>query len=263
MGIATVAAKVCPMRVLKRFEVSIETELSKAMKKPRLLDLFCGAGGAAMGYHRAGFEVVGVDIKPQPNYPFEFHQADALSYAASHAWQFDAIHSSPPCQVHSQLADLARQHTEDYDVKHIDLIPQTRFLLEAFGLPYVIENVPGARRALRNPITLCGNMFGLHVYRHRLFESNVMLMQPNHNKHKKKALPKGYVPRSEDDFVVVTGKVGANLLAQKAMGIDWMSTKRIEDRTSEASQAIPPAYTEWIGRQLMNIVLNMQIEVVG
>lgn len=224
------------------------------LRKPRLLDLFSGAGGAGMGYHRAGFEVVGVDIKPQPNYPFEFHQADALEYCAEHWHDFDAIHASPPCQIHSQLAGLVKQTAADYDEKHIDLIPQTRVLLMATAKPYIIENVVGARKALMNPIVLCGEMFGLKVYRHRLFESNYMLLQPTHLKHPQKALKKGYAPTSEDQYVVVTGRVGANAIAQKAMGIDWMSTRRIEDRTSEASQAIPPAYTEYLGRQLRQIL---------
>lgn len=225
--------------------------------RPKLLDLFCGAGGAGMGYHRAGFDVTGVDINPQPNYPFAFIQADALEYLAEHGHEYDAIHASPPCQVHTELAGLVRKQPgrgATYDSRHIDLIPQTRELLDALGLPYIIENVPGARRSLHSPIMLCGNMFGLKVYRHRLFESNVLLLAPTHQKHLIKALGKGYTPKSEDEFVVVTGKVGAHPLAQKAMGIDWMSTKRIEDRTSEASQAIPPAFSEYLGLQLIRFV---------
>ena len=224
--------------------------------KPKLLDLFCGAGGAGMGYFRAGFEVTGIDIRPQPNYPFRFIQADALEYVIEHGHEFDAIHASPPCQVHTTLGDLVRKQPgrgATYDDRHHDLIPQTRRALELIGHPYVIENVVGAANSLRSPIMLCGNMFGLKVYRHRLFECSVMILAPTHHKHLIKALGKGYTPKSEDEFVCVTGKVGANVLAQKAMGIDWMSTKRIEDRTSEASQAIPPAYTEYIGRQLLKV----------
>ena len=230
--------------------------------KPKLLDLFCGAGGAGMGYFRAGFDVTGVDMNPQPNYPFKFIQADAIDYVAGHGYKFDAIHASPPCQVHTALAGLVRRRAggEDYDVRHVDLIPHTRFWLESIGVPYVIENVPGARKSLRNPYMLCGGMFGLKVYRHRLFESNVYIFLPPHQKHVQKCLNKGYVPKTEHDFVIVTGKVGANILAQKAMGIDWMSTRRIEDRTSEASQAIPPAYTEYIGYQLMQHVMAHKAE---
>lgn len=137
--------------------------------KPRLLDLFCGAGGAAMGYHRAGFEVVGVDLKPQKHYPFEFHQADALEFLAEHGREFDVIHASPPCQAHTSLKNL---HDKDYP----ELIEPTRRLLEKTGLPYIIENVVGA--PLRNPILLCGSSFGLRVRRHRLFESNWFLIAP-------------------------------------------------------------------------------------
>lgn len=230
------------------------------MSRPRLLDLYCCAGGAATGYHPAGFDVTGIDHKPQPNYPFTFVLGDALEYLEAHGHEYDAVHASPPCQVHSALGDLVRRQPgrgTSYDDRHADLIPQTRALLQLTGLPYIIENVPGALKALRSPIMLCGNMFGLKVYRHRLFESNVMLLAPTHQKHLVKALGKGYTPKSGNEFVVVTGKVGASILAQKAMGIDWMSTKRIEDRTSEASQAVPPAYTEYLGRQLIRFVESM------
>ena len=135
---------------------------------PRLLDLFCGAGGAAMGYHRAGFTVVGVDINPQRHYPFEFHQADALEFDVS---GFDAIHASPPCQAFTAYKRRPN-HVGDYP----DLIWPTRQKLIASGVPYVIENIPKA--PLLNPITLCGSSFGLDVRRHRLFESNVPLLAP-------------------------------------------------------------------------------------
>ena len=130
------------------------------MTRPRLLDLFCGAGGAAMGYHRAGFEVVGVDINPQPRYPFEFHQADALEYPLA---GFDAIHASPPCQRFSTMTKRWARSSS-----HSDLIEPTRSRLRESMLPYVIENVAGA--PLVGPIRLCGSSFGLPVRRHRLFE---------------------------------------------------------------------------------------------
>lgn len=221
----------------------------------RLLDLFCGAGGAGMGYHRAGFEVVGVDINPQPNYPFAFVRADAIQYALAHGWAFDAIHASPPCQAHSQLRQLHK--SADYGDRHIDLIPQTRFVLNALGAPYVIENVPGARAALRNPITLCGATFGLKVYRHRLFESNVMLFAPEHAPHRDNT-PSAGRGVSAKGFVSVIGSGGiqgidGSSAAYKnmAMGIDWMTQK-------ELAQSIPPAYTEYIGRQLMRAALARQ-----
>jgi DNA (cytosine-5)-methyltransferase 1 len=135
--------------------------------RPRLLDLFSGAGGAAVGYHRAGFEVVGVDLHPQPHYPFEFHQADAMTYPLD---GFDAIHASPPCQAYSVANNIHGR------ADHPMLIPSVRERLLATGLPYVIENVP--RGPLINPVTLCGLTFGLNVKRHRLFESNVFMLSP-------------------------------------------------------------------------------------
>ena len=142
--------------------------------RPRLLDLFCGAGGAAMGYHRAGFDVVGVDIRPQPRYPFEFHQADALEFLLD---GFDAIHASPPCQAHTALSVMwnAREHP--------NLIPETRRLILEIGLPYVIENVVGARRELDHPVEICGAALGLgtathQLARHRLFECSFPAMVP-------------------------------------------------------------------------------------
>lgn len=136
------------------------------MTRPKLLDLFCGAGGAAMGYHRAGFEVVGVDIKPQPRYPFAFVQGDVLKPPVDTS-AFDVIHASPPCQGYStQTADPSR---------HPRLIERVREMLVATGLQYVVENVEGARRAMRDPVRLCGSSFGLDLRRHRHFESNVVI----------------------------------------------------------------------------------------
>ncbi len=139
-------------------------------KKPRLLDLFSGAGGAAMGYHRAGFEVVGVDIAPQPHYPFEFIQGDALLYLQAVPWlrdlsRFDAIHASPPCQAYSQAS--AQWDSRLGADRHPDLLPEVRMLLEATGLPWVIENVPSS--PMSNYVVLCGSSFGLGVRRHRWF----------------------------------------------------------------------------------------------
>jgi hypothetical protein len=143
----------------------------------RLLDAFCGAGGAAMGYHMAGFEVVGVDIKPQKHFPFEFHQGDALEYIRDHGHEFDAIHASPPCQHYSMIQRITRNKD-----KWPDLVDPVRQLVTASGLPFVIENVEGA--PLRIDLMLCGSMFALRMIRHRIFESNVkmpVLMPPcNH-----------------------------------------------------------------------------------
>jgi DNA (cytosine-5)-methyltransferase 1 len=209
------------------------------MGKPRLLDLFCGAGGASMGYHRAGFDVTGVDISPQKRYPFTFIQGNALEYLAAHGHEYDAIAASPPCQAYTPLR--ARHAHKDYP----DLVAITRAALLAAGKPYVIENVPGA--PLHDYITLCGTMFGLRVYRHRRFESATPLSPPHHPAHTVKA--GGHKSQRQrkahylaGGFVTVTGNVGS--YCGPAMGIDWMTGE-------ELSQAIPPAYTEYIGRQLI------------
>jgi DNA (cytosine-5)-methyltransferase 1 len=214
--------------------------------RPRLLDLFCGAGGAARGYHDAGFDVVGVDIAQQPNYPFTFIQEDALRWVE---WigpgrDFDAIHASPPCQAYSTLTRGTNRGRE-----YPDLIGPTRALLEATGLPYVIENVPGA--PLHDPVMLCGSMFGLGVRRHRGFETNWPLMRPECQH---EAMPKRYKVMRHgatymSRYAPVYGDGGGKEMAQwaSAMGIDWMSR-------DEMTQAIPPAYTEWIGRQLRALI---------
>lgn len=216
-----------------------------------LLDLFCGAGGAAMGYHRAGFtKIVGVDHRPQPNYPFAFVQADALEFlndvveGKDHFGfsSFDVAHASPPCPGYS---DMRYRTGREYPM----LIEPVRELLAATGLPYVLENVEGA--PLRNPTMLCGTMFpGLRVIRHRLFESNLPLLASPHGKHplvfthdKRKA---HYGKLDQDtSFVQVTGGGNCSIKnARDAMGIDWMTK-------TELNEAIPPAYAEFIGKQLL------------
>ena len=224
----------------------------------RLLDLFCGAGGAAMGYHRAGFEVVGVDIKPQPHYPFEFHQADALEYLTEHGAEFDVIHASPPCQAFSAMTN---GRWKGRVKNHPDLIEPTRKLLREIGRPYVIENVIGA--PLIDPAMLCGTMFGLEtetgnqLRRHRLFETSFPVslvstcrhnnysaigvygggQHPRRQSHRRSAERPMYAGTPGDSDFGVTAR-------RKVMGIDWMSGK-------ELNQAIPPAYTEFIGKQLV------------
>lgn len=202
----------------------------------RLLDLYCGAGGAAMGYHRAGFaEIVGVDIAPQPRYPFTFVQGDAIEYALAHGHEFDVLHASPPCQRYSSLKSMTRR---DYP----DLIAPTRDALIRSGKPYVIENVPDA--PLVGPIMLCGLMFGLRVLRHRLFETNFALAAPAHPKHDVRCAPQGRRASVSRPLVTVTGHFAGIAYAREAMGIGWMTR-------DELAQAIPPAYTEYIGRHLM------------
>lgn len=202
---------------------------------PRLLDLFCGAGGCSVGYHRAGFDVVGVDINPQPNYPFEFHRADALEFPLD---GFDAIHASPPCQAFS-LATLYHPGAKD---NHPDLVDPTRQRLLESGLPFVMENVVGS--PLRKDAVLCGEMFGLRVHRHRVFEiEGFLCMVPPHQPHRLRGADNN-CHIEEGHTRIVAGNYSNHDDAKNAMGIDWMDRK-------ELAQAIPPAYTELIGHQLM------------
>lgn len=204
---------------------------SRGMSRPLIIDLFCGAGGGAVGLYRAGFDVVGVDIEPQPHYPFEFHQGDALTFSLDN---YDAIWASPPCQRFSICRYL---HKGRYE--YPDLVTPIRKRLQATGKPYIIENVPGA--PLLDFVVLCGQMFGLRLLRHRLFESNVLLLVPYHRGCRK------------EDFVTVCGKGSKSRQREdyhkwgEAMGIDWMSRK-------ELTQAIPPTYAEFLGRQLIEYV---------
>jgi DNA (cytosine-5)-methyltransferase 1 len=223
--------------------------------KPRLLDLFCGAGGAGKGYADAGFEVVGVDIAPQPNYPFGFIQDDALDYLRTYVGvcRFDAIHASPPCQAYSILRHAAEHKGSDAP----DLIEPTRELLKATGLPYVIENVPGA--PTNHLIVLCGSMFGLgsndrQLRRHRNFETSFPMMSPP-CAHQGEAIgvygggPTGRYTfgngAKKDYYGRRGGYQGTVAEKQEAMDIDWMTA-------TELNQAIPPAYTEHIGGYLLS-----------
>lgn len=220
------------------------TERQGADYVPRLLDLFCCAGGAAQGYHEAGFEVVGVDIDPQPNYPFEFHQHDALTFPLD---GFDVVHASPPCQRYSDLAK--RNGNAD---EWPDLVGPIRQRLIEWGGPWIIENVEGA--PLLDPIRLCGTMFpGLRVIRHRLFESNVSLYEPEHPKHPlvfthdKRKAHYGTLDQNSS-FVQVTGGGNATIANKRAaMGIWWMNNR-------ELNEAIPPLYTRYLGEQLLRYV---------
>jgi DNA (cytosine-5)-methyltransferase 1 len=219
------------------------------MSRPRLLDLFCCAGGAAMGYHRAGFDVVGVDLEPQPNYPFQFVQADALTFPLE---GFDVIHASPPCQAGlAGLGALNRSMGREY--AHEDLVPQTRERLRAAGVPYVMEQpMKGAR--LLAPAVYCGSSFGLPIHRHRQFESNVLLLSPEceHDRLTEARYWTGYRPGGEvrlSTVVQVYGNGGDRHEWGPALGIDWMTP-------AELTQAIPPAYTEHIGRQLVRGLLE-------
>lgn len=215
--------------------------------RPKLLDLFCGAGGAGMGYHRAGFEVVGVDLNPMPNYPFEFHQGDALEFLAEHGHEFDAIHASPPCQGYLNLGAVNRALGRAYE--YPDMIAATRELLIASGRPYVIENVADAGKHLISPVRICGTGLHMPLRRHRMFESNMPLegIACSHNRYTVPRYWTGWRPNGEhrlSTVVQVYGNGGGRDEWPSAMGIDWMTPR-------EMCEAIPPAYTEWLGAQLL------------
>lgn len=215
---------------------------------PRLLDLYCGAGGSAVGYHRAGFEVVGVDHLFQKNYPFEFHEADALEFVRAHGQEFDIIHASPVCKGYSIANNI---HGRD---DHPMQIEGVRNALLTTSKPYVIENVPGAREYMYSPATICGRALGLGVKRHRLFESNLLLYgticPPGHPGAWLSIFGHTVLSRGK---VIGKAKGGGNRIKRKHMGlaagreameIPWMAR-------DELSEAIPPAYTSFIGEQLM------------
>ena len=193
-----------------------------------------------MGLHRAGFEVVGVDIRPQPRYPFEFHQADALTFPTE---GFDFIWASPPCQAYSITAKI---HSNE----HPELVEPVREKLVASGLPYVIENVVGA--PLLNPFTLCGTMFGLKVYRHRLFEASFFVLVPPHDQHSGTTNASRAYSSFEDGASVIC-VAGNNFRREDgavAMAIDWPMSRK------EMAQAIPPAYSEFIGRAALDHIAS-------
>ena len=210
----------------------------------KLLDLFCGAGGAAMGYHRAGFtEIVGVDIAPQKRYPFEFVLGDALEFVEKYGREFDLIHASPPCQAYS----ISKNNGYHKDAPK--LIPAVRMLLQQSNKDYIIENVYGA--PLEAAIQLCGASFGLGVSgldldRHRYFECSFFFLSPPCQHRRGQTI--GVYGNGTNSWH--KGKLGRCITIKEmreAMGIDWMTRK-------ELSQAIPPAYTEWLGREMLKLI---------
>ncbi|MFB7343638.1 DNA methylase [Streptomyces hydrogenans] len=216
--------------------------------RPWLLDLFCCAGGAAMGYNRAGFEVVGVDIAPRPNYPFTFHRADALTFlaeliATGEIGRFAFVHSSPPCQAGCALT-VGTNRAMGWGGTHVDLVAPTRRLLEASGLPYVIEQ-PNGRAEIRKDVTLCGEMFGLGVLRHRNFELGGWgVARPVHPKHRGRVRGWRHGEFFDGPYVAAYGKGGGKPSIpelQAAMGIDWTDVRE------ELTEAIPPAFSQWLG----------------
>jgi DNA (cytosine-5)-methyltransferase 1 len=192
------------------------------MTRPRLLDLFSGAGGCSVGYHRAGFDVTGVDIRPMPRYPFTFVQGDALAYLREHGHEFDAIHASPPCQAYANVTRWRGDQSA-----HPDMIEDVRALLTQIGKTWVIENV---MESPTSGVMLCGTMFGMRIRRHRRFESSILLMRPQRDcQHSSHDRP--FMHKQERAYA-------------DAMGCGWMNNR-------EGRQAIPPAYTEFVGRQLL------------
>lgn len=211
------------------------------MSQPRLLDLFCGAGGCAKGYQQAGFYVIGIDDFPQPNYVGdEFILGDAHELCEQYAQDVDVIHASPPCQGYSTLTTL---FTRSF---YPESIPPVRDMLKRTGKPYIIENVENARRHLINPIKLCGSMFNLGVYRHRYFEVSPTIPSPtmccNHVKHA--VLVSGSTKRVDANGERVRYNIAQ---MREAMGISWMTTY-------ELREAIPPAYCKWIGERVLEAI---------
>lgn len=207
--------------------------------RPWLLDLFCGAGGGAEGYYRAGFDVVGVDIEPQPRYPFTFYQLDAMTFPLE---GFDAIHASPPCQAFTAY----RRRGAGVGASYPDLIEPVRERLEASGIPWVMENV--ARSPVRPHVHLCGSSFGLDVQRHRWFETTVPMMSPPCVHGIWKPRFPSATNRANLRRTVEIGVYRIPLAVQRAaMGIDWMTL-------DELTLALPPAYTEFIGTRLFDFL---------
>jgi hypothetical protein len=242
------------------------------VSKPILIDLYCCAGGATKGYQRAGFYVIGVDRDPQPNYCGDaFVQMDALDFLAALA-QFGqvhvpgygilrladiaAFHGSPPCQAHTALTKGNRER--GWEDEHVDLIPETRDFFEWFGLPYVIENVQGA--PLRRDLTLCGEMFGLAVIRHRYFELGGWSMeQPEHVEHRGRVAGMRHGEWFEGPYFAVYGDGGGKGSIEQweqAMGIDWVKKGDIKARRRTIAEAIPPAYAAFVGYGLMEHLLS-------
>ena len=219
--------------------------------KPKLLDLFCGAGGAGYGYKQAGFHVTGVDINPQPDYAGnEFIQGDALAYLAAHGHEYDAIHASPPCQASSALTKGTNKGRE-----YLNLIPATRALLALHNKPTVIENVQGSD--LRRDLTLCGEMFDLRVIRHRYFELTGFPYLPTpHKPHRGRVAGYRHGEWFDGPYFAVYGEGGGKGTVaqwQEAMGIPWTNNRK------SIAEAIPPAYTRFIGGQIIAHIRTQEV----
>ncbi|MBP2581874.1 DNA (cytosine-5)-methyltransferase 1 [Streptomyces sp. PvR006] len=208
------------------------------MTRPRLLDAFCCQGGASAGYAAAGFDVTGIDLHPQPRYPYRFIQGDAVEYIRNHGHEYDAIAGSPPCQGYSDAQVLQGRD-------HPMLIAPTRDAMNATGRPWIIENVPGAAPHLIDPVVLCGAMFGLGTYRDRYFEAGggLTLTQPHHPRHDKPITKMGR-PRRPGEMAHYVGNFSGVQAARDDLQVPWMNRDGIRE-------CIPPAYTQHLGRQLI------------
>ncbi|MER6826568.1 DNA cytosine methyltransferase [Streptosporangium sp. NPDC000563] len=228
---------------------------AREANRPRLLDLFCCAGGASMGYHLAGFDVTGIDINPQPNYPFTFHQGDAITFVREHGRSYDVVNACPPCQADCTLSAGTNQGRGD----HRSLMAETRAALLSTGRPWIIEN-PVGRAPMRRDLLLCGLMFSdLKVFRHRQFELHGLTVpqpaHPGHAGHRVRGWRHGRY--YDGDMVAVYGDGGGKGSItewQSAMGIDWTDSRR------ELAEAIPPAYTHHIGRAVLTALRSTRTE---
>lgn len=230
------------------------------MKRPRLVDVCSGLGGAAMGYYRAGWDVVCVDILPQPDCPFEFHQDDAFGFLIANWREFDAAHTSFPCQASSgPTKGTNAKRNAKTGKRHLDLNPAGRALLDEIGLPYVMENVQGS--VLRRDLTLCGLMYGLPIFRHRYFELGGWSMpakrcrgRADHNGRRVRGWRHGV--KHDGDILAIYGNGGGKATTEecrKGLGIDWSWDR------DQLIEAIPPAYTEDIGTHLLAHVSGQEL----
>lgn len=206
----------------------------------KLLDLYCCQGGASTGYFKAGFNITGVDLYSQPKYPYHFIQSDAIDYLLKHGHKYDFIHASPPCQEYSQSSMQFRLLGKQYP----NLIEATRAALIKIGKPYSLENVPGS--PLNNPVLLCGNMFNIPSYRHRLFETNWTLDQPDHKPHIVKQAKMGRKIK-DGEFIQYMGHFPMVDYVRNFTGFNWMSQYGL-------AQSIPAEYTEYIGKQFLKTI---------
>lgn len=211
-----------------------------------VLDTYCCQGGASWGYYLAGFDVVGVDLDPQPRYPFEFHQGDAVEFIRQHGHEFDLLTGSPPCQRYTKAQRLMGND-------HPDLIGPTRDAMIATGRPYIIENVEEAGPHMVDPLLLCGRMFGLRTYRHRLFETSLPLGTRMHPRHIAPVAKMGR-PVKPGEYMHVVGNFTGVDLAREVMGMPWASRDGLRE-------AIPPAYTRFLGEQAAEQLTTTATEV--